>query len=247
MPEEKYLFKPVLVEGIIQSRPNRFIMMVDVNGKVAECHCPSTGRIGSIKFENIPCLLSKSDDAKRKTRYTVEAFSLDSPAADKKHWIGINQGKANAYVEFFLSSGMMPELSGHIESLRREVKLGDSRVDFLLNGRDYLEVKTPLKDIPCEGHPCYRKSTAKFISFERLIKHFSDVSGSIEKGSRAIFLMCYMYDAPAFEVPAPDEYELKIVAAARMAVARGLENWQVDLQIDEEGVKLLKYFKLNLF
>ena len=247
MPKIKYLFPSKLVEGTIISRPNRFIMVVDVDGQTQECHCPSTGRIGSIRFEGIPCLLSKSNDEKRKTKYTVEAFSLDLPACKTKHWIGINQGKANAYVEFFLMAGMMKELTGPIKSVRREVKLGDSRVDFLINGRDYLEVKTPLKDIHCEGHPRYQKSTAKFLSFERLIKHFSDVSSSIENGSRAIFLMCYLYDAPPFEVPVPDVQEVRIVEAAHAAAVKGVENWQANLHIDENGVEFIRYFNLHLF
>ena len=69
-----YLFKEPLIEGTIKSRPNRFIMNVLVDGKVEKSHCPSTGRIGNLKFEEIPCLLSRSHSPDRKTKYTVEAF-----------------------------------------------------------------------------------------------------------------------------------------------------------------------------
>jgi sugar fermentation stimulation protein A len=98
---KKFLFEEPLVEGLIKSRPNRFIMLVEVNGKVVKCHCPATGRIGGIKFKDVPCLLSKAKNKKRKTLYTVEAISLDKPEAKKKSWIGINQNAANKYVEFF--------------------------------------------------------------------------------------------------------------------------------------------------
>jgi sugar fermentation stimulation protein A len=247
MAAPRYLFQSALVEGTITSRPNRFIMVVDVEGEEMKCHCPSTGRIGSIGLEGIPCLLSKGDGGKRKTGYTVEAISLDPPDKKKKHWIGINQGKANAYVEFFLGEGLMPRLFGPVASLKREVKLGDSRLDFLVNDKDYLEVKTPLKDIPCEGHPSYKKSTSKFTSFERLVKHFCDISGAIKNGSRAIVLICYMYDAPPFIVPVPDVQEWAIVEAARKATAGGVEHWQVNLELDGEGVGLTRYFQLKLF
>lgn len=247
MSELRYAFSSPLVEGLIKSRPNRFIMTVDVEGKTQPCHCPSTGRIGSLQFKDIPCLCSKSDDPGRKAKYTVEAFSLDPPGGESKSWIGINQAKANDYVEFFLRSGQMSGLFDSITSLKREVPLANSRVDFLVNGRDYLEVKTPLKDIPCEGHPCYKKSRAKFLAFDRVIKHFCDVSNSVEEGSRAIFLMCYMYDGPPFEVPAPEVREQRIVDAAKKATMKGLENWQADLKIDAEGVSLISYFKLDLF
>ncbi|WP_424725817.1 hypothetical protein [Methanobacterium sp.] len=47
--------------------------------------------MGNIDLSGIPCLLSKSNDPKRKTPYTVEAVSLDLPESKEKSWIGINQ------------------------------------------------------------------------------------------------------------------------------------------------------------
>jgi sugar fermentation stimulation protein A len=243
----KYLFSEKLTEGVIQSRPNRFIMQVKIDGAIVKCHCPSTGRIGSIKFEDIPCLLSKSSDPARKTPYTVEAFSLDPVKKKHKAWIGINQVKANDYVSHFLRTGQLEELTVPVASLRREVKLANSRIDFLVNDKDFIEVKTLLMDIPCEGHPMYRKNTSKFNSFDRLIKHFGDASGSIGEGTRAVLLMCYLYDAKPFEVPTPAESEKRIVDAAKSAADKGMENWQLNLKIDEEGVSLVRYLRLDLF
>jgi sugar fermentation stimulation protein A len=68
-----------LVEGLIKSRPNRFIMFVEEGGTTRECHCPSTGRIGDIEFRDVPCLLSEAEGHGRRTRCTVEAISLDPP------------------------------------------------------------------------------------------------------------------------------------------------------------------------
>jgi len=243
----KYEFEQQLIEGVIKSRPNRFIMQVFVNGKLERCHCPSTGRIGSIKFEDIPCLLSKSTNRERKTPYTVEAFSLDSLNNKNKSWIGINQTKANEYVEFFIKSGLLKNMLGEIKEVKREVSLGKSRIDFLINSRDYLEVKTPLMIIPTEGHIKHLENKKPFSNFERMIKHFNDVSKSIKGKSRAIILLCNIYDAKPFEVPRPEEAEKKIVNAAKKARLRGLENWQINLKIDKTGVSLINFFKLNLF
>ncbi|HTX43096.1 MAG TPA: DNA/RNA nuclease SfsA, partial [Methanocella sp.] len=168
----------------------------------------------------------------------------DPPQEKNKRWIGINQEKANAYVGFFLAEGLLPRLFGPVASLKREVKLGGSRLDFLVNDRDYLEVKTPLRDIPCEGHPSYEKSPSKFTGYERLVKHFRDIS-SLKGGARAVVLLCYMYDAPPFTVPEPRERA--IVEAARKATAGGVEHWQANLELDEAGVGLTRYFRLELF
>ncbi len=242
-----YLFKERLKEGVIRSRPNRFIMNVTIGGRLEKCHCPSTGRIGNLRFENIPCLLSESGNPGRKTRYTVEAFSLDAPGKSGKSWIGINQTKANEYVEFFIKSGLLEDMLGRVKAVQREVRLGRSRIDFLINGKDYLEVKTPLMLIPTEGHENHRESKATFSSFDRMIRHFEDTSRSIGGDSRAIFLLCNIYDAEPFRIPKPGAHELKIVKAARKASLRGLEHWQINLKIGRGGVGLIKCFRLSLF
>ncbi len=245
----KFLFKKPLIEALIKSRPNRFIMNVEINGKLEKCHCPSTGRIGDLIFEDISCLVSEAE-GDRKTKYTVEAISLDPVKKTYKNWIGINQTKANAYIEFFLKNGLLNEIFGEVRVLKREVPFMDSRVDFLVNGKDYLEVKSLLKELlilDIEKHPKYDRRKSEFNSFDRLIKHFNDVSSSIKDGSRAILLMCYIYDGPEFKVPPVEDSNMKILKEAKKARKRGMENWQINLKIDKEGVEFLKLRKLNLF
>ena len=244
---KSYFFPDPLVEGLIKSRPNRFIMEVEAGGSLYRCHCLVTGRIGSMRFEDIPCLLSRGVEG-RKTPYTVEAISLDPPGRRKKRWIGINQGRVNDYVAFFLRENAFSKMFPAVETLEREVKLSNSRIDFRVNGRDYLEVKTPLKDIPCEGHPNYKGRIYAPVQPERLIKHFSDTSCAIGDGSRAFFLMCYMYDAPPFKTPPPGEpRDERIVTAVQKAEAQGVENWQANFAFDAKGVSLTDYFPLKLF
>jgi len=243
----KLKFPKPLVEGLIKSRPNRFIFNVFINNKIAKVHCPSTGRIGNIKFENVPCLLSVSENSNRKTSHTAEAISLDLPAKKNKQWIGINQTKANGYVEFFLKTGQLPKMFPRPRIIKREVKLKNSQIDFFINNSDYLEVKTPLKDMPTASHPNFLGASQPLTDFKRLIKHFQDISQSISSESRALLLMCYLYDSPAFQVPPIAGAEKKIVQAAKQAAARGMENWQINLKIDAAGVSLRDYFKLKLF
>lgn len=53
----------------------RFIMEVEVEGGVYDCHCPTKGRIGNIVFRNISYLLSKSNDTNRES-YPVKLLYL---------------------------------------------------------------------------------------------------------------------------------------------------------------------------
>ena len=240
----KYLFHNRLVEGLIKSRPNRFIMEVEVDGAICRCHCPVTGCIGSIRFEDIPCLLSKGVEG-RKTPYTVEAISLDPLSCREKKWVGINQVRVNDYIAYFLRENAFNRMFPAVETVEREVKLGNSRIDFLVNSHDYLEVKTPLEDLPCAGHPKYKARSNVPVSPDRLIKHFGDAGDAIQSGFRSLFLLCFMYDAPPFKkAPTANPKSQQIAAAVRLAQARGVENWQTNLAFDADGVSLREYFKL---
>jgi sugar fermentation stimulation protein A len=171
----EYKFKEKLIEGVIESRPNRFIMMVRLDGDTHICHCPFTGRIGNIVFDNIPCLLSVGNSKERKTRYTVEAISLSPVGKTNKAWIGINQVRANAVVEHYIRAGALERMLGPVTggiNIKREVRLGKSRIDFLV-GLNYLEIKSPLNIMPMPSSMTTQKHS-KFNSFERIIKHFDD-------------------------------------------------------------------------
>ncbi|MDR1498988.1 MAG: hypothetical protein LBS34_01730, partial [Rickettsiales bacterium] len=127
----KYLFSEPLIEGLILERKNRFVMDVLIAGMVEKCHCPCTGRIGNIVFKNIPCLLTPTDNIK--TKYTIEAISLSKLDDRNKKWIGINQIKANRYVEFLLKTNQLPKILGTSDKTKilREKNIGKSRLDFV--------------------------------------------------------------------------------------------------------------------
>jgi len=233
-----FKFQEPLQEGVVVSRPNRFIMMVRIGGWTVRCHCPTTGRLGDAAISNVPCLVSRSRTRARKTEATVEAISL-RPVTEGESWIGINQTAANRYVEHFLRTDQLARMaSGQV---RREVRLGNSRIDFLV-GETYVEVKTPLISLPmAEG--IRRVKHARFDSFDRLIKHMGDLGSDLRKGKRAVIVLCYLYNAAPFRRPPIDERNAPIVLAAEEARRRGVERWQVNLSLTREGVKLVKYFR----
>jgi hypothetical protein len=148
-------------------------------------HCPATGRIGDINFSgsNIPCLVSESHEVhvNRKTKYTVEAISLKPPETENyTEWIGINQGKANRYVKYFIENDSFSSMiSGSVDS---EVTSGKSRIDFQING-NFLEVKMPLgTTIHVPEHVNKIKSIPK-TSFSRLVKHFGELADSLDNSA----------------------------------------------------------------
>jgi len=228
-------FEP-LKRGRIISRPNRFIMLVRAGNKTLRCHCPTTGRLGDLQLSGLPCLYSTSCLKSRKTAHTVEAIS-SFPAGGQ--WIGINQTAANRYFEFFLRERALKRLADG--PVQREVRLGKSRIDFLV-GNAYVEVKTPLITLPApEGVTRIKRS--RFDSFDRLIKHMGELRNSLASGKRAKIVLCYLYDAKPFTPPPPDGTNAKILDAARVAEEAGVERWQVNMRINTSGVSLIRYFR----
>ena len=210
-------------------------MLVKAKGKTLRCHCPTTGRLGDLKLAGLPCLCSTSDSELRKTRHTVEAISTSKGSS----WIGINQTAANRYFEHFLRNGALGRLAEG--EVKREVKLGKSRIDFLV-GDTYIEVKTPLIMLPAPAE-VPRTRPSRFDSFERLIRHMGELKDSLSHGTKAKIVLCFLYDAKPFSPPPPDGSNERILAAARAAEEAGVERWQVNLKVDRRGVSLIRYFQ----
>lgn len=238
-----YRFPEPLREGVILRRPNRFVMFVRLGKRVVRCHCPATGRIGGLAFDGVPCLVSRNLGAGT-TRFSVRAISLDPVARRRKRWIGIDQVNANRYVEHYLRNGALAGVAGPAASLRREVRFGRARIDFVLDEHVFIEVKSPLTQLPASGYAT--REMPPMVSFDRLVSHFR-LMRKLAKGSRALFLLCFQWDAPPFRPPpGGPKARRRVRRVAQSARRAGVETWQVNLRVNERGVRLLRAFRLNI-
>ena len=244
-------FPEPLREGVILARPNRFIMDVgtaDEQGEpagIVRCHCPAVSRIGGLNLAGRPCLVSDSHNPKRKMPLTVEAYSLQQPDDPDKHWIGINQNASNRYVEHFLREGAFATITGPVRTVRREVPLGDSRLDFLVNDDLYLEVKTPLVQMQTDIPPYVpRLPEAPFSSTERSLRHLRELAASLADHERAAILYCLYYDNFGFRFYHGTTYE-EVLATVDACRAAGVELWQADFEVTPAGVALKRYYELE--
>lgn len=241
-----FKFNEPLIEGIIVQRKSQFTMLCNINGEIISCHCPTTGRIGNLDVNGLPCLLSKSHDSKRKTPYTVEAVSLNKIEHSNKSWIGINQNAANRYVEHYLLNGGFNDMLKSNNSVLREQFLGISKLDFLVDDT-YIEVKTPLQHLQID-YPDYikTKKVSAFNSTDRFVKHITELGKSLKTHEKAILLLCFIYDNPGFKVIERSTHYSEVAAAIDKSIDLGLEIWQANFQISKEGVKLNRYFKIHI-
>lgn len=109
-----------VVEGVFHSRPNRFIAMVWVDGKLETVHVKNTGRCKELLLPNAKVILEVCNQPSRKTKYDLiavykEGFGLinmDSQAPNKvvAEWL-----KKQDYTY-----------------IKPEFTYGDSRIDFYM-------------------------------------------------------------------------------------------------------------------
>lgn len=236
----KLIFEQPLIKAKIKARINRFIFIVELDGQKFEAHCPSGGTIARISrkdFKDIECLMSDhGTDTSRRTRYTVEAISLD----DGLTYAGINQTKSNRYVEYFLQDDEVKSILQIKDEVKREKKLGDSRIDFK-TGDCYIEVKTMVADYYCKASP---RLTAlmreQHPSIERMQKHVRTLTDEIKaNNSRAAIICVFQYDAPTFQPPVDEPIYAEFVEDLKLAKAAGLRQYQMNIRITETYVELI--------
>lgn len=240
-----FIFDDKLQEGLIVKRKSQFTMLVIINNNEVNCHCPTTGRIGNIALENIPCLLSSSNNPSRKTPYTVEAISLDPIEHPQKRWVGINQNAANRYVEHFIFTNQLPLMISNGTTLKREQSLGNSKLDFWVDNT-YIEVKTPLLNLQLPiGNHIKTKKVSEFNSFERFVKHINALADSLQENEKAILLNCFIYDNKHFIPSRNNKCSNFVGEQVTNCIKKGVEMWQINFQITPTEVSLLDYFSIT--
>ena len=168
-------FTTALIKGKLIKRYKRFFADIKVNNSTVTSHCPNTGSMMGLLDEGNNVWLSKSDNPKRKLKYTLEIIEV------KKTLIGVNTHRANRIVEHGLNNQLFNEFK-KVKSIKPEFKFsGDTRFDFLCD-KNIIEVKnvTLLRN----------KSYAEFPDAitSRGTKHLIKLINSIKKGYKPYVL-----------------------------------------------------------
>lgn len=165
-------------EAKFLSRPNRFIAIVDIDGKQETVHVKNTGRCKELLIPGVRVFLEESQNPDRKTKYDLVAVykgdtlvNIDSQAPNKVfyEWAREYFGK-DAY-------------------LRPETKYKNSRFDC------YIEVGDRKIFAEVKGVTLEENGVASFpdAPTERGIKHIEELCEAVSKGYEAyIFFVVQM-------------------------------------------------------
>jgi len=124
--------------GIFIKRPNRFITIVKINGKIVSSHLPDPGRLEELLIPGVKLLLTKEHNPNRKTQFTTQAVYKN------KILISLNTLMPNKLIHYLINNNSLDFLKGW-KLIKKEVLFGNNRFDFLLEKQSkkmILEVKS---------------------------------------------------------------------------------------------------------
>ena len=229
-------FAGPLVEGRLVDRYKRFFADVELaGGEVVVSHCANPGSMRGCRPDGARVWVSQSDDPRRKLRYTWELVEVDGAM------VCVNTNHANRVVAEAIEAGVVSELAGYDE-LRREVKLGDSRLDLLLTRGDercFVEVKSVTLGVG-GGVSAFPDSVTA-----RGARHLRELMAVAAAGERAVMLFCCGRDDTRVMRPA-DEIDPTYGRTLREAAAAGVELLAYRCAIDPSGMWLRERVPIEL-
>ena len=166
-------------KGIFLSRPNRFIAVVEIDGEEQRVHVKNTGRCKELLQPGNTVYLEKSANQARKTAYDLIAVEKQVPGGTRL--VNMDSMAPNRMAGEWITSGGL----GSIQNLRPEVKIGDSRFDFVgeQDGRCVV--------IEVKGCTLEEKGVARFpdAPTQRGVKHVRGLIELAKQGYRCIILI----------------------------------------------------------
>lgn len=166
-------------KAIFLSRPNRFIALVEIEGRVERVHVKNTGRCAELLQPGNTVYLERSANPARKTAYDLVAVEKQIPGGTRL--VNMDSMAPNRMAAEWILNGAL----GDIQNLRAEMTIGDSRFDFAGEQADRRVV------IEVKGCTLEENGVARFpdAPTQRGVKHVRGLMKLAAQGCRCIVLI----------------------------------------------------------
>ena len=221
-------FKEKLLQGTLVKRYKRFFVDIKYQNITTTAHCPNSGSMMGLLNKGNSVWFSKSDNPKRKLKYTLEIVEVN------KTLVGINTQLTNKIV---LEALIHKKINNLIKfnNIKSEEKFSDhTRFDFFLSNKKekcFLEVKnvTLLRE----------KKTAEFPDAvtSRGTKHLKELCNAKKKGYQSYILyLIQREDCDSFKIAEDIDEEYKVTFSK--ALKKGVKILCYDCKLNNEEIKL---------
>lgn len=212
--------------GKFIDRPNRFIAEVEIGGKIEKCHVHDSGRIRELLFQGNEIGVKRAGNLeKRKTAFDV----ICALTSEKDEMVLINSSFHRYISENILKNFEISPFR-EVESIKAEVKIGESRLDYLLTKGEekiWVEVK---------GVSLSENRVAKFPDAPsvRACKHLKELISLKENGDRGAVLLLVLRDSDKFRPKYETDKEFsKLFYEAR---EKGVEIYPIQLRLEDGAI-----------
>lgn len=184
--------------GKFDSRPNRFIARVLVDGRLEMVHVKNTGRCRELLLPGVDVILEVSDNPKRKTKYDLIGVYKENSG-----WVNIDSQAPNKVVMEWLEQQ-------EYTYIKPEYTYGDSRIDFYMEKGEekfLMEVKGCTLEVDGIGY-------FPDAPTERGVKHLRELVKAVKAGYQ-----CYV----AFVIQMEGIHEVRPNVATHKEFGQALE------------------------
>ena len=221
-------FKNKLISGVFIKRYKRFFVDVGIKNQILTAHCPNTGSMMGLLKKGNKVWLSRSDNPKRKLKYTLEIIE------DNKSKVGVNTHLTNKIVLNALQEKLIKEFNDIIE-IKLETKFGNNtRFDFLvLNKKEKIFIE--VKNVTLSR----KKGLAEFPDAVtvRGLKHIDELIKASKKNYK-IFLLFVVQREDCKYFSIAKDIDSRYAEALNKAVKKKLNILCYDCKFSAKGIKL---------
>ena len=226
-------FKERLFQGTLIKRYKRFFADIKYQNKTITSHCPNSGSMMGLLKTGNKVWFSKSDDPKRKLKYTLQIIEINN------QMVGINTHLTNKIILESLKEKKIKSLV-NFNNIKAEVKFSDkTRFDFLLNnGEDkcFLEVKNVTL--------VRKNNLAEFPDAvtSRGARHLNELINAKKRGYQSYILyLIQREDCKSFRIAKDIDDEYRI--AYEKALKSGVKVLCYDCKLSDEEIKINNQIK----
>ena len=229
-------FENKLISGQFIKRYKRFFVDIKIKDKIITAHCPNTGSMSGLLREGNRVWLSKSNNPKRKLKYTLQIIE------DNKNKVGVNTHLTNKIVMHALENNLIKEFDKEIK-IRPETKFGtNTRFDFLItqkNFKAFVEVKNVTLS-RTDGLAEFPDSVTA-----RGLKHINELIKANKMGYKIFILYLIQRDDCKFFKIAKD-IDIEYSDSLSKAVKKKLNILCYDCKFSSKGIKLNNKVKFKI-
>jgi sugar fermentation stimulation protein A len=236
-----------LLEATFLSRPNRFLVNAELNGVVVQAHLADRGRLKETLIPGVRLLLASHAGTHRKTAFQAvaairEARDLEVGDSEPRKrarltplastLISLDTHLPNRLIEAALRAEALLPFQGYA-SLRREVRVGDSRFDFQLSDG----IKRCTVEVKSAGLVLDRIGLFPDAPTERGRRHVAELTALARAGERAsVVFVAQGGDARAVKVDT--RIDPAFATELRAAAAAGVEVYAYACPLTPAGIWL---------